>query len=148
MYPMGLLSALQQQFVRRSAGILIDQVAWDFAVVAQTEQAAMANLREGAIITDLYLEGASWDADNGCLAEPRPLELYTRLPQVHFKPVLRKSKAKGYYSAPLYMYSVRSGSDTRPSYLLDIDLRAGDKAAHDPTFWIKRGAAVLLAPPL
>jgi len=48
------------------------------------------------------------------------------------------------FAAPLYLYPVRTGPDTRPSYLMDVELRSG---ARDPSFWSKRGAALLLAPP-
>ena len=53
----------------------------------------------------------SWDKKNNCLKEPKPMELITPLPPIHFKPVESKKKAtKGMYTCPLYYYPIRSGT--------------------------------------
>ena len=71
------------------------------------------------------------------------MELLSVMPVIHFKPVEGKRKAaKGFYSCPLYMYPVRSGSRERPSYVVTVDLKGG-KFSSD--FWTKRGVAMLLS---
>lgn len=65
------------------------------------------------------------------------------MPIVHFRPVEARKKAlKGLFACPLYQYPVRAGTSGRPSFLLTVDLKGG---AHEPDFWVKRGAALLLS---
>ena len=78
-----------------------------------------------------------------CLCEPQPMELIVSMPVVLFKPVEnRKRGQRGIYSCPLYLYPVRTGSRERPSFMINVDLKAG---ASDPDHWIMRGTALLLA---
>jgi dynein heavy chain len=56
-------------------------------------------------VKGMYLEGAGWDPEAGCLVEPEPMELIVPMPIMHFKPVENKRKGnKGIYICPLYMY--------------------------------------------
>lgn len=41
----------------------------------------------------------------------------------------KKRNPKGYYSCPLYMYPVRTGTRERPSYQISVDLRTGSTDA-------------------
>ena len=53
-----------------------------------------------------------------------------------------KTKAKGMYECPLYLYPLRTGSRERPSWMLNIDIKSGQP---EPEQWVKRGTALLLA---
>jgi len=98
--------------------------------------------RDGVYIKGMFLEGASWDHQAGCLAEPRPMELIVSMPIIQFKPVESKKKAvKGTFSCPCYLYPVRTGTRERPSFTIAIDLKSGSA---EPEFWTKRGTAILL----
>jgi hypothetical protein len=78
-----------------------------------------------------------------CLCEPQPMELIVPMPIILFKPVENKKRGqKGVYSCPLYLYPVRTGTRERPSFMINVDLKAG---ASDPDHWIMRGTALLLA---
>ena len=71
------------------------------------------------------------------------MELVYHMPIIHFKPVeVKKSKAKGMYACPLYLYPLRTGSRERPSWMLNIDIKSGQS---EPETWVKRGTALLLA---
>ena len=65
------------------------------------------------------------------------------MPIIHFKPVeAKKSRGKGMYTCPLYMYALRTGSRERPSFMMPIELRAGTA---EPEAWVKRGTALILS---
>jgi len=49
---------------------------------------------------------------------------------------------EGIYPCPAYYYPVRTGTRERPSFIVAVDLKSGDKA---PEHWIKRGTALLLS---
>ena len=59
----------------------------------------------------------------------------------------KKVKAKdGYkYSCPVYVYPIRAATVENPSYMFSIPLKSGKGGKVDPTFWIKRGTAMLMS---
>ena len=141
-YPTCFLTAVLQTTARRDA-IPIDTLSWDFSVVNLNESEIAQPPKDGVYIKGIFLEGAGWDFDNGCLTEPEPQELIVSMPILHFKPVENKKKsARGLYSSPLYLYPLRTGTRERPSYMISVDLKAG---AHDSDVYVKRGTALLLA---
>lgn len=96
-----------------------------------------------ADLQGMFLEGAGWDSNQGCLCEPDPMELIVPMPIMLFKPVENKKKmAKGIYSCPLYIYPTRTGTRERPSFMINVDIKSG---MHDPDHWIVRGTALLLS---
>lgn len=141
-YPTGFLTAVLQTTARRNS-IPIDTLSFEFQVVNLDEKEIMQAPKEGVYIKGMYLEGAGWDSDLGCLCEPQPMELYVPMPIVLFRPVENKKKSpKGIYSCPLYMYPIRTGSRERPSFMIFVDLKSGTA---DPDHWIMRGSALLLS---
>ena len=141
-YPTGLLTALLQTSARKN-GAPIDSLTWEFPVLNQEESSITQYPKEGAYMKGLFLEGARWDHENGCLTDANPMELFSSMPLVHFKPVDNKKKAnKGMYVCPLYLYPVRTGTRERPSYMISVDLKSGGLGAKH---WTKRGTALLLS---
>lgn len=141
-FPVGFLTALLQVSARKN-GVSIESLTWDFVVMGNNEQAINMKPKEGAYVKGLYLEGARWDTDNACLAEPFPMELYCPMPILHFKPVEgRKKSSKGLHPCPTYIYPNRAGTPQQPSFLCEVDLKSGPR---DSQFWSKRGVALLLS---
>ena len=141
-YPMGFLTALMQTSARNN-NVSIDTLGWDFPIQAVDEKDVTAAPKDGALVKGLHLEGAGWNWEHSCLCEPEPMELIYSMPMIHFKPVeAKKSKGKGLYACPLYMYPLRTGSRERPSFMLPIDLKSGSV---EGDFWTKRGTALLLS---
>jgi hypothetical protein len=127
----------------------IDSLEFDFPVIGGGadggggEEALTTAPKEGAYITGLFLEGARWDGENGCLREPEPMQLFASMPVVHFRPrEVVRDKGRGFYKCPLFQYPVRTGTRERPSFVVPVDLRTG---AADPEHWVRRGTALLLS---
>ena len=139
--PTGYLTALLQTRARKD-GLAIDTLSWEFPVQTQSLSSFTTYAREGSYVHGMYLEGAVWDAQNGHLAEPRPMELFSPMPVIQFKPTDQKKKFGKGYSCPIYMFPFRSGSRERPSFVISADLKSGRVP---PEFWTKRGTAMLLA---
>jgi dynein heavy chain len=127
----------------RHSNVSIDTLMWEFPIQNVEEKDVTQGPQEGAYVKGLFLEGAGWSYDNSALCEPEPMELIYSMPIIHFKPVeAKKSKAKGMYACPLYLYPLRTGSRERPSWMLNIELKSGQA---EPEAWTKRGTALLLA---
>ncbi|CAD7700814.1 unnamed protein product [Ostreobium quekettii] len=141
-YPTGFLTAVLQTTARRSS-IPIDTLSFEFSIVNLTEKEILQAPKDGVYVKGMFLEGAGWDAENGCLCEPQPMELVVPMPIVLFRPAENKKKSqKGVYVCPLYMYPIRTGSRERPSFMINVDLKSG---LADPDHWIMRGTALLLS---
>ncbi|MEW5313998.1 MAG: hypothetical protein WDW38_005527 [Sanguina aurantia] len=141
-YPTAFLTAVLQTSARRG-GVPIDTLSFDFSVVGAPEEEIAGPPREGVYIKGMYLEGAGWDREAGCLCEPNPMQLIVSMPIVLFRPVENKKKsARGVYACPLYSYPVRTGTRERPSFQIHVELKAG---AADPDHWVMRGTALLLS---
>lgn len=141
-YPTGFLTAVLQTTARKNS-VPIDTLSFEYSIVNLDEKEIQTLPKEGVYVKGTFLEGAGWDFENGCLTEPDPMELIVPMPIIHFKPVENKKKSqKGIYSCPLYMYPVRTGTRERPSFMINVDIKAG---AADPDHWIMRGTALLLA---
>lgn len=141
-YPTGFLTALLQTTARKN-GLAIDSLSWEFPIITQPVASVTQYPKEGAYVHGFSLEGARWDFENACLAEPLPMELYSSMPIIHFKPVDNKKKvSKGIYICPIYMYPVRTGTRERPSFVISCELKSGKVGGE---YWTKRGAALLLS---
>lgn len=142
-YPSGFLTAILQTSARAN-GVAIDALSWEFPVLQHADVTQITNApKEGVYVSGLYVEGACWNFGAGFLEEPRPMELISLMPIIHFKPVEGKRKsAKGFYTCPVYLYPVRTGTRERPSYVVSTELRAGKSSSE---FWAKRGVALLLS---
>ena len=141
-YPSGYNTALLQTSARKN-GIPIDTLNWEFPILNQEPEAIAQAAKEGSYVNGLFLEGARWDIDGNCLSQPLPMELFSAMPVIHFKPVESKKKSsKGIYSCPIYLYPFRSGSRERPSFVISADVKSGNQASD---FWVKRGVAMVLS---
>lgn len=149
-YPTGLLTALLQ-VTARTDGLAIDTLVFEYPVLQLAlEQLGRERPRDGAYVHGLFLEGAQWNFDEGCLAEPEPMQLYSPMPLIHFKPTETRrgnsaevaARARSQYRCPMYLYPVRTGARERPSFTCVVDLKSG---AADPEHWVRRGTALLLA---
>lgn len=142
-YPTGFLTAVLQTSARAN-GIAIDALTWEFTVLHHADLSQIvSHPKDGVYVSGLYVEGACWNFAGGFLEDPKPMELISHMPIIHFKPVEGKRKvAKGFYGCPLYMYPIRTGTRERPSYVVTIDLRCGKFSAD---LWAKRGVALLLS---
>lgn len=142
-YPTGFLTAVLQVSARMN-GVSIDSLSYETPVTVSGDKASINGYpKDGVYVSGIYIEGATWNYTGGYLEESRPMELIATMPIIHFKPVEGKRRAaKGFYTCPLYMYPIRSGTRERPSYVVSVELRAG-KFSSD--FWTKRGVAMLLS---
>ncbi|XP_053977121.1 dynein axonemal heavy chain 2 [Hylaeus volcanicus] len=158
-FPTGFLTAVLQTSARLW-NVSIDSLSWEFTVFTIDEStiieppvkiAACAHvpnrvyipLQDGVYIRSIFLEGAGWDKRNSVLVEPAPMQLVCDMPVIHFRPTEHlKKRTKGLYNSPCYYYPQRSGDGGRPSFVVAVDLNAGQEGSE---FWVKRGTALLLS---
>ncbi|KAK4469213.1 hypothetical protein MN116_006788 [Schistosoma mekongi] len=140
-FPTGFLTAVLQTAARKN-NVSVDSLSWEFSVLATNDANVLVAPKDGVYISNLYLQGAGWDRKNYCLIEAAPMELVCPMPGVHFKPVENKKKSsRNIYVAPCYYYPNRAGTTERPSFMIGVELKTGEKP---PEHWTKRSTALLM----
>ena len=86
-YPTGFTTSLLQRFSRKNIGVPIDKLEFDFIPSNKSPEEITEYPKDGAYISNLYLEGAKWDSEKSCLTEPEVMELSCPMPLLHFKPI-------------------------------------------------------------
>lgn len=141
-FPTGFLTAVLQTSARTNS-VSVDLLSWEFTVMTVDDSNITGPPKDGVYVKGLYLQGAGWDKKNACLIEADPMQLVCPIPTIHFKPVENKKKTgKGVYTCPCYYYPNRAGTSSRASFMVAVELKAGDKPADH---WAKRGTALLMS---
>ena len=85
--PRGFLSVTRQEICRKrcitESSWQLEKVETKFSVTRLKPSDVERPPEEGAFISGMFLDGASWDIQRGRLRAPLPLELYHELPVMH-----------------------------------------------------------------
>ncbi|OON14263.1 ATPase family protein [Opisthorchis viverrini] len=141
-FPTGFLTAVLQTAARQN-NVSVDSLSWEFTAHTTMDVNTLPTPKDGVFVCNLYLQGAGWDRKTGCLVEATPMQLVCAIPPIHFKPVENKKKSlKNIYVAPCYYYPNRAGTSDRPSFMIGVELKTGEKP---PEHWTKRSTALLMS---
>ena len=111
-YPTGFLTAMMQTSARAN-GLAIDTLEFEHIIMVQRADQLREGPAEGQYLSGFFLEGAKWHMDDANLTEPTPMELFSPMPLIHFRPrETVRDKREHIYRCPLYMYPSRT---VRPS---------------------------------
>ncbi|XP_017887523.2 dynein beta chain, ciliary-like [Ceratina calcarata] len=133
--PQSLLTAIMQQTARRNEWPL-DKMCLYCEVMRKFKEEITAAPREGAYINGLYMEGARWDMQAGCIMDSRFKELFPLMPVMYIRAITQdKQDFKNIYECPVYKTRSRG-----PTYVWTFNLRTKEKASK----WILGGVAILL----
>jgi dynein heavy chain len=94
----------------------------------------------GCYITGLYLEGASWNLEKGCLQRQSPKELITRMPIIQIIPIeANKLKLKDSLKTPVYVTQNRRNA-MGVGNVFEADIHTKEHSSH----WTLQGVALVL----
>ena len=89
--------------------------------------------RDGAYITGLNLEGASWE--DGALQKSKPKEMFCKMPIIHVRAVTKeKANVGGVYNCPVYTTKQRG-----PTWYFNAQLKTTSPSAR----WVLAGVALI-----
>jgi len=81
-FPQGFMTGVLQTHARQYK-IAIDKLSFGFEILAeQTSEEMTEKPEDGVYIYGLYIEGARWDRDNGCMADCLPGRMSEPMPVV------------------------------------------------------------------
>eukprot|EP00927_Polykrikos_kofoidii_P046388 TRINITY_DN40623_c0_g4_i1.p1 TRINITY_DN40623_c0_g4~~TRINITY_DN40623_c0_g4_i1.p1 ORF type:complete len:2568 (-),score=563.58 TRINITY_DN40623_c0_g4_i1:159-7829(-) len=140
----------QLQNYARKEQLAIDTLGWTFNVLkkAFADQEYFETPEVGTYVYGLFMEGARWDDDTGCIAESIPKVLFSEIPYMHWVPVEKANDPTDInrvYTSPLYKTSERKGvlATTGHSSNRVMSLLLKMAPEHTNKYWTKRGVACL-----
>jgi len=134
--PQAFLTAVMQVTARKNEWPL-DKVTTIVDVTKKAPEEIEGATRDGSYIHGLYLEGARWDMQQGCIEDAFMKELYPKLPVILVKAApLDKADGRDLYACPVYKISV----PFRP-----LVFSAGLKTKQPASKWIMAGVSLLMA---
>merc|ERR1719487_1922589 len=138
--PESLLSALVQASCRRR-GWALDKSTLYTVVTKMTDKSQVkTKLLDGMYAEGMYLEGARWDIEKGCLARQNPKELVVLMPLIQVIPVeANRLKLRDSLPTPVYITQLR-----RNAMGVGLVFEANLHTKEHPSMWVLQGVAMCL----
>jgi dynein heavy chain len=155
-FQQAFLTGVMQNFARREQ-IAIDRCLYNYTVMKFADSNPSEPPDSGAYVNGFFMDGARWDDDTMCIADSHPKVLWSKLPNVHIRPVELTSdkqteRAKfnsgsrdHVYPNPVYKESLRRGvlSTSGHSSNFILWLYMPMEKEHSEQLWTKRGVALI-----
>uniref|UniRef100_A0A0G4IFQ9 AAA+ ATPase domain-containing protein n=1 Tax=Chromera velia CCMP2878 TaxID=1169474 RepID=A0A0G4IFQ9_9ALVE len=138
--PDSLLTALIQTTCRKK-GWALDKSTFYTECTAWTDpREVKESLEHGTYIEGLYIEGAQWSIETGCLVRQRPKVLVQELPLVQVIPIeYSRLKLRDSLRTPVYVTQARRNA-MGVGWVMDVNLHTKEH----PSLWILQGVACCL----
>ena len=144
-FPQGFMTGALQNHARKYA-IPIDTLNFSFTVLkleSGLNAPASAVPADGVLVHGLFMDGGRWDRATASVEDPRPGEMFSAMPVIHFSPSAEHTSPPGTYAAPIYKTSVRAGTlsttGMSTNFIVAVDLPSNAPSSK----WIKAGVALL-----
>lgn len=150
-FTQSFLTGVLQNYARKMA-LAIDTLGWQYHTLKKSfaDQEVFVKPETGCYVFGLFIEGARWCDDTGCVAESQPKVLFSEIPYMHWDPVERAKDPTDFnrvYASALYKTSERKGvlatTGHSSNRVMTLLLTISEK--HTEKYWRKRGVACLCA---
>lgn len=138
--PESYLTALVQATCRKNGWPLDRSTLYTTVTKYRTAEEVTERAHAGCFVSGLYLEGASWDLEAGCLRRPKPKVLVEELPVLKVIPIeAHRLKLQNTYRAPVYTTSQRRNA-MGVGLVFEADLATHEHISH----WVLQGVCLTL----
>jgi len=138
--PDSLLSSLVQASCRRRGWALDKSTLYTKVTKFAGRSEVKQKLLDGTYIEGLYLEGARWDVQAGCLERQNPKQLIQSMPIVEIIPVeANRLKLRDELPTPVYISQLR-----RNAMGVGLVFEANLHTKEHPSIWVLQGVALML----
>jgi dynein heavy chain len=138
--PESLLSALVQASCRRRGWALDKSTLYTKVTKHTSKDEVKEKLLDGTYVEGLYLEGARWDIQQGCLARQLPKQLIQLMPLVEVIPTeANRLKLRDELPTPVYVTQLR-----RNAMGVGLVFEANLHTKEHSSVWVLQGVALVL----
>ncbi|XP_062874230.1 dynein axonemal heavy chain 10 [Trichomycterus rosablanca] len=138
--PESYLTALVQATCRKNGWPLDRSTLYTHVTQYSTEEEVHERPGQGCFVSGLYLEGADWDIEQGCLVRSKPKALVVQLPILKVIPIeAHRLKLQNTLRTPVYTTSMRRNA-MGVGLVFEADLFTNKHASH----WVLQGVCLCL----
>nr|XP_015221526.1 PREDICTED: dynein heavy chain 10, axonemal [Lepisosteus oculatus] len=138
--PESYLTALVQATCRKNCWPLDRSTLYTQVTKYRTEEEVTERPGQGCFVSGLYLEGADWDIEQGCLVRSKPKALVVQLPVLKVIPIeSHRLKLQNTLRTPVYTTSMRRNA-MGVGLVFESDLFTTMHASH----WVLQGVCLCL----
>uniref|UniRef100_A0A8C6Y8I9 Dynein axonemal heavy chain 10 n=1 Tax=Naja naja TaxID=35670 RepID=A0A8C6Y8I9_NAJNA len=138
--PESYLTALVQATCRKNGWPLDRSTLYTQVTKYRTADEVTERPGQGCFVSGLYLEGADWDLDNGCLTRSKPKVLVVDLPILKIIPIeAHRLKLQNTFRTPVYTTSMRRNA-MGVGLVFEADLFTTRHLSH----WVLQGVCLTL----
>jgi dynein heavy chain len=140
--PESFLTALVQATCRKNSWPLDKSTLFTSVTRYMTPEDLNERAHSGCFVRGLYLEGAGWDMQQGCLQKSQPKMLIKELPILKIIPIeVHRLKLQNTYRTPVYTTSQR-----RNAMGIGLVFEADLYTEEHHSLWTLEGTCLLLNP--
>ncbi|XP_060639849.2 dynein axonemal heavy chain 10-like [Anolis sagrei] len=138
--PESYLTALVQATCRKNSWPLDRSTLYTQVTKYRTAEEVTERPGQGCFVSGLYLEGADWDLENGCLIKSKPKVLVVDLPILKIIPIeAHRLKLQNTFRTPVYTTSMRRNA-MGVGLVFEADLFTTKHISH----WVLQGVCLSL----
>ncbi|XP_053509735.1 dynein axonemal heavy chain 10 isoform X2 [Ictalurus furcatus] len=138
--PESYLTALVQDTCRRNGWPLDRSTLYTHVTQYISEEEVQERPAQGCYVSGLYLEGADWDVEQGCLVRSKPKALMVQLPILKVIPIeAHRLKLQNTLRTPVYTTSMRRNA-MGIGLVFEADLFTTKHHSH----WVLQGVCLCL----
>ncbi|XP_056113379.1 dynein axonemal heavy chain 10 [Rhinichthys klamathensis goyatoka] len=138
--PESYLTALVQATCRKNGWPLDHSTLYTQVTHYRSEDEVKERPGQGCYVSGLYLEGADWDIEQGCLVRSKPRVLVSQLPILKIIPIeARRLKLQNTLKSPVYTTSMRRNA-MGVGLVFEADLFTTKHISH----WVLQGVCLCL----
>eukprot|EP00062_Callorhinchus_milii_P021625 gi/632978548/ref/XP_007905975.1/ PREDICTED: dynein heavy chain 10, axonemal [Callorhinchus milii] len=138
--PESYLTALVQATCRKNSWPLDRSTLYTQVTKYNTAEEVLERPGQGCFVCGLYLEGANWDIEEGCLVRSKPKELVVELPVLKVIPIeAHRLKLQNTFRTPVYTTSMRRNA-MGVGLVFEADLFTTRHNSH----WVLQGVCLAL----
>ncbi|XP_070572584.1 dynein axonemal heavy chain 10-like isoform X2 [Ptychodera flava] len=138
--PESYLTALVQATCRKNGWPLDRSTLYTTVTSYLNPDEVNERAHQGCFVSGLYLEGAAWDREDGCLIRQKPKQLITELPILKVIPIeAHRLKLQNTFRTPVYTTSQRRNA-MGLGLVFEADLSTHEHISH----WVLQGVDLIL----
>jgi len=145
-FPQSFMTGVLQSYSRKHK-VPVNSLRFKTVIVQQPAYTIKAQPEDGVFISGLFFDGADWDKEQMILTDPQVGTSYSPAPVIQLVPQPNYEMPENDFVCPIYRTQIRAGVLSSTGLSTNFVVGVHLPVKENPTFWILRGAALLLSTP-